>query len=168
MSFLMKEYVKYKTLAKKCILVIWSYHFKSPNIAPVSFIKFKVPMHIYNEIKNSKVSMENIEEDKEKILKSKLSKIATGNPKNRNKDRKSIINFYNSIKKVVNDYAIIISEARYKTKYGEGFKILALKKMLQRLSTALAQVKAGNNSKTLLNKSRKIVYTLYQSKKRIL
>ena len=36
--------------------------------------------------------------------------------------------------------------------------------MLQRLSIALAQVKAGNNSKCLLNKIRQIVYSLYQSK----
>ena len=37
--------------------------------------------------------------------------------------------------------------------------------MLQRLIIALAQVKAGNNSERLLNEIRKIVYSLYQSKK---
>ena len=36
--------------------------------------------------------------------------------------------------------------------------------MLQRLPIALAQVKAGNNSETLLNEIRQIVYSLYQSK----
>ena len=36
--------------------------------------------------------------------------------------------------------------------------------MLQRLPIALAQVKAGNNSESLLNEIRKIVYSLYQSK----
>ena len=36
--------------------------------------------------------------------------------------------------------------------------------MLQRLSIALAQVKAGNNSENLLNEIRQIVYSLYQSK----
>ena len=36
--------------------------------------------------------------------------------------------------------------------------------MLQRLPIALAQVKAGNNSESLLNEVRKIVYSLYQSK----
>ena len=35
--------------------------------------------------------------------------------------------------------------------------------MLQRLPIALAQVKAGNNSESLLNKVRQIVYSLYQS-----
>ena len=36
--------------------------------------------------------------------------------------------------------------------------------MLERLPTALAQVKASNNSKSLLNEFRQIVYSLYQSK----
>ena len=36
--------------------------------------------------------------------------------------------------------------------------------MLQRLPIALAQLKAGNNSKTLLNEIRQIVYSSYQSK----
>ena len=36
--------------------------------------------------------------------------------------------------------------------------------MLQRLSIALAQVKAGNNSENLLNEIQHIIYSLYQSK----
>ena len=36
--------------------------------------------------------------------------------------------------------------------------------MLQRLPIALAQVKAGNNSESLLTKIMQIVYSLYQSK----
>ena len=36
--------------------------------------------------------------------------------------------------------------------------------MLQRLPVALAQVKAGNNSKSLLNEIKWIVYSLYESK----
>ena len=36
--------------------------------------------------------------------------------------------------------------------------------MVQRLPIALAQVKAGNNSESLLNEIRQIVYFLYQSK----
>ena len=36
--------------------------------------------------------------------------------------------------------------------------------MLQRLPIALAQVKTGNNSESLLNEIRQIVYSLYQSK----
>ena len=36
--------------------------------------------------------------------------------------------------------------------------------MLQRLPIALAQVKADNNSESLLNEIRQIIYSLYQSK----
>ena len=37
--------------------------------------------------------------------------------------------------------------------------------MIQRLPIALAQVKGGNNSESLLNEIRQIAYYLYQSKK---
>ena len=43
-------------------------------------------------------------------------------------------------------------------------KILTSKQMLQRLPIALAQVKAGNNSESLLNEIRQIVYSFCQSK----
>ena len=36
--------------------------------------------------------------------------------------------------------------------------------MLERLPIALVQVKAGNNSESLINEIRHIVYSLYQSK----
>ena len=45
-----------------------------------------------------------------------------------------------------------------------GLKILSPKQMLQRLPVALAQAKAGNNSESLLNEIKQIVYSLYQSK----
>ena len=47
---------------------------------------------------------------------------------------------------------------------GKGLKILTPKQILQRLPIALVQVKAGNNSESLLNEIRQIVYSLYQSK----
>ena len=43
-------------------------------------------------------------------------------------------------------------------------KILTPKQMLQILPIALAQVKAGNNSESLLNEIRLIFYSLYQPK----
>ena len=43
-------------------------------------------------------------------------------------------------------------------------KILTPKQILQRLPTALLQVKEGNDSKSLLNEITQIVYSLYQSK----
>ena len=44
-------------------------------------------------------------------------------------------------------------------------KILSPKQILQRLPIALAQVKAGNNSESLLNEIKQIIYSLNQSKK---
>ena len=61
----------------------------------------------------------------------------------------------------------MLSDANYDAKQnetkGKGLKILAPKQMLQRLPVALAQVKAGNDSESLLNQIRQIVYFLYQS-----
>ena len=51
-----------------------------------------------------------------------------------------------------------------KSTTGTRLKVLTPKQMLQRLPIALAQVKAGNNSESLLNEIRQIVYSLYQSK----
>ena len=80
---------------------------------------------------------------------------------------KNIKNFYNSKENVVklyNNYAKIISEAMYKSKHGTGLKILTPKQMLQRLPIAVAQGKTCNNSESLLNEIRQIIYSLYQSK----
>ena len=64
-----------------------------------------------------------------------------------------------------NDYARNISRNIYDSNQeGTGLKILTPNQMLQRLSIALAQIKAGNNSQTLLNEIRQIVYSLSQSK----
>ena len=77
------------------------------------------------------------------------------------KARNKAIKFYD-------DYSLMMSEAKAKAKAkatkGTGLKILTPKQMLQRLSIALAQVKAGNNSEILLNEVRQIVYSFYQSK----
>ena len=65
------------------------------------------------------------------------------------------------------DYGSMILEARKlarEDQKGEGLKILTPNQMLKRLPIALAQVKAGNNSESLLNEIRQIVYCLYQSK----
>ena len=50
-----------------------------------------------------------------------------------------------------NYYSKTVSEAKYKTKYGEGLKILTSKQMLQRLPIPIAQVKVGNTSENVLN-----------------
>ena len=72
--------------------------------------------------------------------------------------------FYNSreVIKFFRDYIEMLSDAKYDAKQNEtkgtGLKILTPKQMLQRLPIALAQVKAGNNSESLLNEIRQIVF----------
>ena len=73
------------------------------------------------------------------------------------KARNKAIKFYD-------DYSLMMSKAKTKVTKGTWLKILTPKQMLQRLLIALAQEKAGNNSESLLNKIRQIVYSLYQSK----
>ena len=48
---------------------------------------------------------------------------------------------------------------------GLGLKILTPKQMLSRLSTTLAELKAGNNSEKLRDEIRQLLYSLYRSKK---
>ena len=70
----------------------------------------------------------------------------------------------NDVINIFDDYSLRLSDAKHETTKGTGLKTLTSKQMLQRLSIALAQVKAGNNSGSLLNEIRQIVYSLYQSK----
>ena len=46
-----------------------------------------------------------------------------------------------------------------------GLEIWTPSQILSRLPISLAQLKAGNNSEKLKNKSRQILYSLYRSKK---
>ena len=75
------------------------------------------------------------------------------------KARNEAIKFYD-------DYSSIMSEAKAKAKVTKetGLKILTPKHMFQRLAIALAEVEADNNSESLLNEIRQIVYSFYQSK----
>ena len=59
----------------------------------------------------------------------------------------------------------MLSEAKYKAKYGRGLKILTPKQMLQRLPMALAQVKAGYTSENVLNEIRQIIYFFIEQNK---
>ena len=95
------------------------YHFATLGLAPINIIRFKGPIHIYNDIKI------------QKQFKSNLSEIITWNANYRKEVQlnttKNIKNLYNSKEK---DYVEIRSEAMYKTKYGTGLKILFSKQML--------------------------------------
>ena len=126
-----------------------------------------IMLDIIDKIRDGKIKLEDVKYNQEK-LKSYLGEIKK---ENKSKEQKGTLyniqmlyNARNETIKFYDDYSSIMSEAKYRATKGKGLKILTSKQMLQRLPIALAQVKAGNNSKSLLNEIRQIVYSLYQSK----
>ena len=59
---------------------------------------------------------------------------------------------------------MILEAKRLAKQEGIGLKILTPNQMLKRLPIALVQIKVGNNSESLLNEIKQIVYSLYRSK----
>ena len=130
----------------------------------VSFYEYKDSKELFNVIKNNQIKFSEVKNKQNEFL-NKLSNIKIGK---KNAEQKEVINnlgkFYNS-REVINffrDYIEMLSDAKYDAKQNEtkgtGLKILTPKQMLQRLPIALAQVKAGNNSESLLNEIRQIVF----------
>ena len=137
----------------------------------VSFYEYKDSKELSDAIKNNQIKFSLARIKQNKLL-NKLSNIKIGK---KTLEQKEVINnrekFYSSREEVFNffrDYVEMLSDANYDARNNETkgteLKILTPKQMLQRLPIALAQVKAGNNSESLLNEIRKIVYSLYQSK----
>ena len=126
---------------------------------------------LFNAIKNNQIKFSEAKNEQNEFL-NKLSNIKIGKKTTEQKKViKNIEKFYLSREDDINffrDYIEMLSDANYDAKQnetkGKGLKILTPKQMLQRLPIALAQVKAGNNSESLLNEIRQIVYSLYQSK----
>ena len=91
--------------------------------------------------------------------------------KNKSEKRKSTIkNFetlYESQEKLLkffNNYSKIVSQTKFKTKCGEGLKILTPNQILQKLPIDIPRLKAGNTSENLLNEIRQTIHSLYQAK----
>ena len=137
----------------------------------VSFYEYKDSKELFNVIKNNQIKFSEVKNKQNEFL-NKLSNIKIGK---KTIEQKETINnlekFYLSREEVINffrDYIEMLSDANYDAKQneteGKGLKILTPKQMLQRLAIALAQVKAGNNSESLLNEIKQIVYSLYQPK----
>ena len=78
--------------------------------------------------------------------------------KNKDQAFNNINNLYNAgdnAIKFIEDYGSMILEAKKIVKQeGKRLKILTPNQMLKRLPIALAQIKAGNNSESLLNEIR--------------
>ena len=139
------------------------------NRTSYNFSELEDPLTFLNEIKKGEMSLEEAKATQQNYL-DYLNIIRKGN-KNA-KQRKSLANInmlYNARNdaiKVIEDYGSMILEAKQlaREQEGTGLKILTPNQMLKRLPIALAQIKAGNNSESLLIEIRQIVYSLYRSK----
>ena len=137
----------------------------------VSFYEYRDFKELFNAIKDNRINFEDVVKRQNELL-GKISNVKIGKKTDNQKEViNNLENFYISREKVINffkDFGKMVLDAAYKSKQneteGKGLKILTPKQMLQRLPIALAQVKAGNNSESLLNEIRQIVYSLYQSK----
>ena len=137
----------------------------------VGFYEYKSSKELFSAIRDNKIGFSEAKNKQNDFL-NKLTNIKIGR---KTLEQEKIINnlerFYVSRQEVTNffrDYTEVFSDANYRAKQNKtkvtGHKILTPKQMLQRLPIALAQVKAGNNSESLLNEIRQIIYSLYQSK----
>ena len=135
-----------------------------------SFDDLDDPLTLLNNIKKGEILMDKAMEQQYNFRKY-LNLIRIGNKNDNQKRTLANINvFYNARDNAIqfiHDYGRIFLEAREQAlieQYGKGLKILTPNQRLKRLPIALAQVKAGNNSESLLNEIRQIVYSLYRSK----
>ena len=133
----------------------------------------KDPISLLKAIKDGEISLKEAR-DRQRNYLQYLNIIRKGHKNSVEKRTLSNIeNHFNAREKVIKfieDYGSKVLEARRLAKEQEGkganemLKILTPNQMLKRLPIALAQVKAGNNSESLLNEIRQIVYSLYRSK----
>ena len=127
-----------------------------------------------NEIRNNVINLDTTNIEQANLLSyinDFLGKTKPRNPEKR-KLRSDVINSVTSLVKgrevVLKAFQSGIFQVSKESQKGKGanemLKILTPNQMLKRLPIALAQVKAGNNSESLLNEIRQIVYSLYRSK----
>ena len=114
-------------------------------------------LDLIDKIKNGEIKLAEAKNDQIRF-KSNLGEIKKGNNKKRSKEQKNALYNIDMLYKARNEaikffdeYSSMITEAKNESK---GLKILSPKQLLQRLPIALAQVKAGNNSESLLNETR--------------
>ena len=127
------------------------------------------PIAFLNDIKKGKISLEEAK-NKQQNYRNYLNVIRRGNKNANKKNALANINIHfnarNSAIKFIEDYGSMILETKKlaEKQEGTGLKISTPNEMLKRLPIALAQIKAGNNSESLLNEIRHIAYSLFRSK----
>ena len=133
------------------------------------FRNFKTIRTFGNEIRNNVISLDTANIEQANLL-SYIFDFMKTKPQDSEKRRlradvlNSVTGLAQGREAVLTAFKSGIFQVSKKSQEGEGLKILTPNQMLKRLPIALAQVKAGNNSESLLNEIRQIVYSLYQSK----
>ena len=137
------------------------------------FRNFKTIHAFGNEIRNNIISLDTANIEQANLL-SYINDFMKTKPRDpEKKNLKSDV--FNSASSLIQGREMVLTAFKSgifhrleKSQEGEGvnerLKILTPNQMLKRLPIALAQVKAGNNSESLLNEIRQIVYSLYRSK----
>ena len=132
--------------------------------------KFKTIRAFGNEIRNNVIDMNKANEEQSELLEY-ISRFKRGTRPNNPGSKKLKKYFLDSAKALLEGREMVfkafesgIFQTSEESQKGEGLKILTPNQMLKRLPIALAQVKADNNSESLLNEIRQIVYSLYRSK----
>ena len=139
------------------------------NRSSYTFSEIEDPITFLNEVRKGEKSLEEAKITQENFLEY-LNVIRKGNKNAEQKKALANINMLynarNEAIKFIEDYGPTILEAKKlaREQEGTGLKVLTPNQMLKRLPIALAQVKASNNSESLLNEIRQIVYSLYRSK----
>ena len=134
-----------------------------------NFSELADPRTFLDDIKKGKMSLEEAKIYQQNFL-DYLNIIRKGNKNDEQRKTLANINILynarNNAIKFIEDYGSMILEAKKlaREQEGIGLKILTPNQMLKRLPIALAQIKAGNNSESLLNEIRQIAYSLYRSK----
>ena len=133
------------------------------------FRNFKTIRTFGNEIRNNVISLDTANMEQANLL-SYINDFMKTKPRDSEK-RRLRADVLNSVTRLVQGREAVLTAFKSgifhvskKSQEGEGLKILTPNQMLKRLPIALAQVKAGNNSESLLNEIRQIVYSLYRSK----
>ena len=140
------------------------YKYKTEGRSPKDFKNYQNLMDLFKSLRDGNVNPREVLKNQNNF-KLDRGKTRKGIPKSKSKDQISVIQnvetFFDLTEKIIDffrDYYFLLSEAKYKSKYGKGLEILTFKQILQRLPLALAQVKAGNIK---LNEFFQIMYSLY-------
>ena len=132
-----------------------------------NFSELTDPLTLLDKIKKGELKLETAK-DYQKNLFEDIKYIRKANKSAEQKKILANLNMFysarNSAIKFLEHYGSMILEAKRlaREQEGTGLKILTPSQMLKRLPIALAQVKAGIHSESLLNEIRQIVYSLHR------